>query len=75
MYNVSFFFKANRGMISTFSINRSPEYKKVQQFVDSLLQPSQYMSKIENILTTIVKEQAPPGMSSGEGARDRDVDL
>ncbi|KAF8936626.1 complex proteins associated with Set1p component shg1-domain-containing protein [Dissophora ornata] len=41
-------------------ITKSPEYKKVQQFVDSLLQPAQYMSKIENILMTIVKEQAPP---------------
>ncbi|KAF9278134.1 hypothetical protein BGZ68_008762 [Mortierella alpina] len=41
-------------------ITKSSEYKKVQQFVDSLLQPTQYMSKIENTLMTIVKEHAPP---------------
>ncbi|KAG9319486.1 hypothetical protein KVV02_000086 [Mortierella alpina] len=41
-------------------IIKSSEYKKVQQFVDSLLQPTQYMSKIENTLMTIVKEHAPP---------------
>ncbi|KAG0204544.1 hypothetical protein BGX28_003550 [Mortierella sp. GBA30] len=41
-------------------ITKSSEYKKAQQFVDSLLQPAQYMSKIENTLMTIVKEHAPP---------------
>lgn len=46
------------------TFTRSTEYKKVQQFVDSLLQPAQYMSKIESTLMTIVKEQAPVGMWS-----------
>jgi hypothetical protein len=42
---------------------RSAEYKDVQQFVDSLLQPAQYLNKIEGTLMTIVKEQTPPGIS------------
>ncbi|KAF9905206.1 hypothetical protein EC991_001909 [Linnemannia zychae] len=41
-------------------ITKSTEYKDVQQFVDSLLQPAQYLNKIEVTLMTIVKEQAPP---------------
>ncbi|KAF9909842.1 hypothetical protein BX616_011042 [Lobosporangium transversale] len=41
-------------------ITKSSEYKKVHQFADSQLQPSQYMGKIERTLMTIVKEQAPP---------------
>jgi len=51
----------NAARLTPFLINRSSEYKKVQQFVDSLLQPAQYMSKIESKLRTIVQEQAPPG--------------
>ncbi|KAG0333288.1 hypothetical protein BG000_009306, partial [Podila horticola] len=50
-------------------ITKSTEYKKVQQFVDSLLQPAQYMSKIESTLMTIVKEQAPV---EKEVAQDKD---
>ncbi|KAF9428027.1 hypothetical protein BGZ94_003552 [Podila epigama] len=42
-------------------ITKSAEYKKVQQFVDSLLQPTQYLKKIESTLLTIVQEQAPQG--------------
>ncbi|KAF9150756.1 hypothetical protein BG015_007426 [Linnemannia schmuckeri] len=41
-------------------ITKSAEYKDVQQFVDSLLQPAQYLNKIEGTLMTIVKEQTPP---------------
>ncbi|KAF9083649.1 hypothetical protein BGX23_011250 [Mortierella sp. AD031] len=41
-------------------IIKSAAYKDVQQFVDSLLQPAQYLNKIEGTLMTIVKEQAPP---------------
>ncbi|KAF9390404.1 hypothetical protein CPB97_009365 [Podila verticillata] len=52
-------------------ITKSTEYKKVQQFVDSLLQPAQYMSKIESTLMTIVKEQAPV---EKEVAQDKDKD-
>ncbi|KAF9337251.1 hypothetical protein BG006_005651 [Podila minutissima] len=51
-------------------ITKSTEYKKVQQFVDSLLQPAQYMSKIESTLMTIVKEQAP--VVEKEAAQDKD---
>ncbi|KAG0040858.1 hypothetical protein BGZ82_007880 [Podila clonocystis] len=51
-------------------ITKSTEYKKVQQFVDSLLQPAQYMSKIESTLMTIVKEQAP--VVEKEVAQDKD---
>ncbi|KAF8947767.1 hypothetical protein BGZ47_008009 [Haplosporangium gracile] len=40
-------------------ITKSAEYKDVQQFVDSLLQPAQYLNKIEGTLMTIVKEQTP----------------
>ncbi|KAF8933974.1 hypothetical protein BGZ52_006260 [Haplosporangium bisporale] len=52
-------------------ITKSTEYKKVQQFVDSLLQPAQYMSKIESTLMTIVKEQAPV---EKEVVQDKDKD-
>ncbi|KAF9573385.1 hypothetical protein EC968_008567 [Mortierella alpina] len=52
-------------------ITKSSEYKKVQQFVDSLLQPTQYMSKIESTLMTIVKEHAPPPTEK-DSAQDDD---
>ncbi|KAG0324745.1 hypothetical protein BGZ99_001465 [Dissophora globulifera] len=54
-------------------ITKSSEYKKVQQFVDSLLQPAQYMSKIESSLMTIVNEQAPPP-SEKEPSTEQDKD-
>ncbi|KAG0086773.1 hypothetical protein BGZ92_007893 [Podila epicladia] len=54
-------------------ITKSTEYKKVQQFVDSLLQPAQYMSKIESTLMTIVKEQAPVVEKEVNQDKDRET--
>ncbi|KAF9920190.1 hypothetical protein FBU30_010022 [Linnemannia zychae] len=53
-------------------ITKSAEYKDVQQFVDSLLQPSQYLHKIEGTLMTIVKEQAPPEKETTDHDKGKD---